>query len=74
MDLSKTLMRNEQKRETEEVQKTIEDDRRMVIQVLNFFLYKLFFLQIKYFKFLWFIYLYNKYKLNKKINKVFYKI
>lgn len=33
VDLSKTLMRSEQKRETEEVQKTIEDDRRMVIQV-----------------------------------------
>uniref|UniRef100_A0A915EMR5 Cullin family profile domain-containing protein n=1 Tax=Ditylenchus dipsaci TaxID=166011 RepID=A0A915EMR5_9BILA len=32
VDLSKTLMRGEVKRENEEVQKTVEDDRRLVIQ------------------------------------------
>lgn len=33
VDLSKTLMRGEVKRENEEVQKTVDDDRRLVIQV-----------------------------------------
>lgn len=32
VDLSKTLMRGEVKRENEEVQKTVDDDRRLVIQ------------------------------------------